>query len=245
MCERINIYCACGTRRRVYIVSFRCSQGAKAQVSLTNHACWTVLPLDMNQPWICHWKLFSCVGDRTGGHIFFISKPELALPNQRRNLPLKYADFQLWLGLPFPPNFMPPKASFLSPCPKFQVVAKLSSANLNLSLEGRRGHLPVILQTHRCDSNVLSHETYSPHRTSCLCFLIWFKETVICVFDAVEGGESSSCWYIRIEVASYRTVAFCVLRQKSLTPVSSHFLPQESIPSDYLRKLPASHWASH
>ncbi len=39
-------------------------------------------------------------------------------------------------------------------------------------------------------------------------------------------------WFVR--AASYRTVAFCVLRQKSLTPVSAHFLRQESIPSDYL-----------
>ena len=37
-------------------------------------------------------------------------------------------------------------------------------------------------------------------------------------------------------MTSYRIVAFCVLRQQSLTPVSAHFLHQESIPSVYLRQ---------
>ncbi len=39
-----------------------------------------------------------------------------------------------------------------------------------------------------------------------------------------------------LHIELQHSAAFCILRQKSLTPVSTHFLCQESIPGDYLRE---------
>ncbi len=47
-----------------------------------------------------------------------------------------------------------------------------------------------------------------------------------------------------LKLDSYRAAARGMRFAASLTPVSAHFLGQESIASDYLRKLPAAHWAS-
>ncbi len=78
--------------------------------------------------------VFMCRGSHRCPHIF-ISKPELALLNQRRNLPLKHTDPQLWLGLPFPPNFKPPKTSFFGLTQSFSWQQNLlSSAKMNWSL---------------------------------------------------------------------------------------------------------------